>query len=210
MLKIWGREDSFNLQKAIWCVAELGIPFERIDAGGAFGVTDQPFYRAMNPNRRVPTIDDDGFVLWESNAIIRYLSAKYAMGSLCPGDPLARADADRWMSWQGETVGPNMRLLNIQLVRTAPADRDPAAIAAIVAAAIEHWTILDDHLAGRDYVLGGDFTMADIPVGTHADRWLTYEVERPALPHLEAWYGRLCERPAFRTHAMTPPAGPAG
>ncbi len=77
MLRIWGRADSFNLQKVMWCVGELGIPHERIDAGGEFGVTDRHDYLAMNPNGRVPTIDDDGFVLWESNAIVRYLAARY-------------------------------------------------------------------------------------------------------------------------------------
>ena len=120
MLKVWGRRDSFNLQKVMWCVGELGIAHERIDAGGTHGVSDTAAYLAMNPNGKVPTIDDDRFVLWESNAIVRYLAAKHGLGSLCPEDPQRRADADRWMDWQCATVGAVMRPLTITMFRTKP------------------------------------------------------------------------------------------
>ena len=143
MLKIWGRRDSFNLQKVMWCVAELGIAHQRIDAGGTHGVTDTADYLAMNPNGRVPTIDDDGFVLWESNAIVRYLSAKHGLGTLCPDDPQRRADADRWMEWQSATVGAVMRPLIITMFRTKPEDRDPAAVARQVAEAGRYWAMFD-------------------------------------------------------------------
>jgi len=206
LLKIWGRADSYNLQKVMWCVAELGIAHRRIDAGGAFGVTDRPGYLAMNPNGRVPTIDDDGFVLWESNAIVRYLAARHGTGTLCPADPRARADADRWMTWQSATVGRNMRGLIHALFNPPPDRRDPAAAAPLVEIALGHWAILDAHLGDRAYVTGDDFTMGDIPIGAYAFRWFAMDLERPAMPALEAWYGRLGERAAFRAHVMAPRA----
>lgn len=204
MLKIWGRRDSFNLQKALWCVVELGIAYERIDAGGRFGVTDTPQYLAMNPNGRVPTIDDDGFILWESNAIIRYLAEKYGAGTLCAADPQGRADAGRWMDWQSATIGPNMRALGIATYRTPPGQRDATVIAGLVGTASAHWAILDRHLADRDYVTGAAFSIGDIPIGAYAWRWFSIDIERPDLPNLEAWYGRLQEREPYRTCVMLP------
>ena len=127
MIEIWGRKNSFNQQKVMWCVAELDIAYERIDAGGVHGVTDTTEYLALNPNGRVPTIEDNGFVLWESNAIVRYLSARHGTGTLCPDDPMRRADADRWMEWQSATMGAVMRPLIITMFRTAPDDRDTEA-----------------------------------------------------------------------------------
>jgi glutathione S-transferase len=202
MIEIWGRTDSFNLQKVMWCVAELGVPHVRMDAGGKFGVTDKPAYLAMNPNGRVPTISDDGYILWESNAIIRYLSARYGMGGMCPQDLQKRGDADRWMTWQAATVGPNMREIGIRLVRTPPEARDPEAATPLIEIAAAHWAILNDQLADRDFVTGATLTMGDIPMGTYALRWFSFPIERPSLPHLEAWYARLRQRPAYRSHVM--------
>ncbi len=204
MLKIWGRTDSYNLQKVMWCVAELGIEHQRMDAGGTFGVTDGPEYLAMNPNGRVPTIDDDGFVLWESNAIIRYLAALQGIGTLYPTDLRRRADADRWMTWQSATVGRNMRGLIHAMFNPTPEQRDPAAAAPMVDTAIAHWAILDGQLDGRAFVLGPEFTMADIPMGAYALRWFEMDIARPAMPDLEAWYARLRDREAYRTHVMAP------
>ena len=204
MLRIWGRRDSFNLQKVMWCVGELGLAHERIDAGGTHGVTDTAAYLAMNPNGRVPTIDDDGFVLWESNAIVRYLSAKHGLGSLCPENPHRRAEADRWMDWQSATVGAAMRPLTISMFRTGPEDRDPATVDQQIREAGRYWTMLDAHLAGQDYVVGDSLTMGDIPLGVYAWRWFSVEGDRPVLENLEAWYRRLCDRPAFAEHAMIP------
>lgn len=206
MLKIWGRRDSFNLQKVMWCVAELGIAHQRLDAGGAHGVTDTVDYLAMNPNGRVPTIDEDGFVLWESNAIVRYLAAKHGLGTLCPDDPRHRADADRWMDWQSATVGAVMRPLIITMFRTRPEDRDPATVTRQVAEAGRYWAMLDARLAGGDYVVGNFLTMGDIPLGCYAWRWFSVDEERPALANLEAWYRRLCGRPAYGEHVMIPMA----
>jgi len=204
MLKIWGRTNSYNLQKVMWCVAELGIEHQRIDAGEGYGVTDTTAYLAMNPNGRVPTIDDDGFVLWESNAIVRYLAARHGLGTLCPEDPRRRADADRWMTWQSATVGRNMRGLIHLMFNPPPEHRDPVAAAPMVEIAAGHWAILYTRLRGRDFILGPTFSMADIPMGAYALRWFEMDIARPTMPSLETWYARLQEREAYRTHVLAP------
>lgn len=198
MLKIWGRANSINVQKVVWTVGELGLAFERIDVGGAFGGTDTPEYLRMNPTRLVPTIDDDGFVLWESNAIMRYLAARHGAGRFWPGDLRTRADADRWMDWQGMEFGPATRGAFWELIRKPEAERNADVIAASLEESARHALILEEHLAGRAYLTGEDFTVADIAVGCVAHRWLNLPVERPDTPRLVAWYRKLYERPAAR------------
>jgi len=196
MLKIWGRITSINVQKVVWTAQELGLPFERIDAGGSFGGLDTAEYARMNPNRLVPTIDDDGFVLWESNAIVRYLASRYGAGRLWPGDLRTRAEADRWMDWQATMFGPAMRDAFMGLVRTPPGQRDEARIAASVAQSNRLGLLLEDWLAGRQWLAGDDFTVADIAVGAQAHRWLLLPVDRPETPRLQAWCEKLRARPA--------------
>ena len=186
----------------MWCVTELGLAFEHVEAGGPHGGLDAPEYREINPNGRVPTIDDDGFILWESNAIVRYLAARHGMGSLCPDDPRMRADADRWMAWQAATVGAAMRPLIIAARRTPPAHRDAQAIAKMIEAAGRYWAILDDRLKGREYVMGAQLTMADIPMGAYANRWYAMEIERPAMAHLDGWFARLTARAPYRRQVI--------
>jgi glutathione S-transferase len=195
MLRILGRITSINVQKVVWCACELGLSFERTDVGGAFGGTDAPAYRAMNPNGLVPVIDDDGFVLWESNAIVRYLAAGHGEGSLWPVSLRTRADADRWMDWQSTALGPAMRDAFIQLVRTPPEKRDPARVDASANASERLMAILDEHLAQRDYVTGDAFTMGDIPVGLQVHRWFGMPVARVPRANVKAWYARLRARP---------------
>ena len=204
VLKIWGRNNSSNVQKVLWCCAELDLTFERIDVGGAFGGTRDVAYLAKNPNALVPTIEDDGFVLWESNAIVRYLAAKHGAGTLWPADAQARADAERWMDWQISTISPAIHPVFWGLVRTAPADRDAGMIEAGRQKTAAARAILDAHLAGHQFVMGNSFTMADIPLGIQTHRWTVMDVERPPAANLEAWYGRLIERPGFRSHVMIP------
>lgn len=204
MLKIWGRSNSINVQKVLWCCGELDIPYQRVDVGGPFGGNREPEYLRLNPNGLIPTISDDGFVLWESNAIVRYLAAKHGMGTLCPEDLAQRADADRWMDWQMGTLWANFRPVFIGLVRTPPEERDLAHIAAAVGKTAENLAILDAHLTGRDHVTGPAFTMADIPLGATAYRWFTLNIERPPMPGLEAWYERLCARAPYKANVMLP------
>ena len=198
MLKIWGRTNSVNVKKALWCVEELGVKYERVDAGMQFGVTKTPEYLKMNPNSLVPTIEDDGFVLWESHTIVRYLSAKHGMGRLCPSDLKARADAERWMDW-AFTFQRAMRDVFWGLIRTPAEKRDAKAIEeGRVASNRLAAEVLERSLQGRKYVTGDTFTMGDIPVGCEVQRWMRCPIERPKLPNVEAWFARLGERAPFR------------
>jgi glutathione S-transferase len=204
MLRIWGRTNSINVQKVMWAVGELGLAHQRIDAGGAFGGLDTAEYGAMNPNRKVPTIDDNGLVLWESNACVRYLAARYGAGSLWAADPAERARADRWMDWQAATLLPDMGVVFWGLIRTPADQRDPAAIEAAAGRMHGLFRILDEHLADRDFVTGKQLTMGDIPVGAACYRYHELPIERPRLANLAAWYERLQQRAPYREHVMIP------
>lgn len=202
MLTVWGRATSSNVQKAMWAVGELGLPHQRIDAGGAYGGLATPEFAAMNPNRRIPTIDDGGLIVWESNAIVRYLCTRYGAGTLYPDDWPGRAAADQWMDWMLSTLYRDWIDLFWGLVRTAPSKRDPAAIAAKAVRTGEHLQILDAHLAKQPYVGGETLTMGDIPIGSTLYRYFDMEIERPSLPNVEAYYARLRARPAYAAHVM--------
>lgn len=204
MLKIWGRTNSINVQKVLWCCSELNIPFERIDAGMQFGVNNTPEYKAKNPNALVPMIEEDGMVLWESQAIVRYLARKHGLGSMCPSNAKACADADRWMDWNATTVWPNLRPVFWNLVRTEPAKRDMPLVESSRKGLAVSMTILDTHMANRQYVTGNDFTMGDIPLGVSIHRWFNMDIMRENLPNLGAYYKRLQERSAFAKHAGLP------
>ena len=198
MLKIWGRISSVNVQKVVWCCDEIGLPFERVDAGGAFGVNNTPEYLAKNPNGLVPVIEDDGFVLYESNAIVRYLAAKHALGTLWPEDLRARADVDRWMEWQSTGLTPAMTQVFWQLVRTPAGKRDMAVVETSREKSEKHVAILDAHLRGRQFVAGDSFTVADIVIGCAAHRWLHLPLAREPRPEVERWYAMLKSRPGSR------------
>ena len=205
MLKIWGRTNSVNVQKVMWCVGELRLGHERIDAGMAFGKNNEDWFLALNPNGRVPLIDDEGFTLWESNSIVRYLAAKHDLGGLYPESLTERADAERWMDWLLTVLNGPMTVVFWNLVRTPEGQRDMAQVAQGVKESRAAFAMLDKQLSGRDYVLGEQLTMADIPVGAMTYRWYAMpEIERPDLPNLQAWYERLSQRPAFRQHVMLP------
>jgi glutathione S-transferase len=198
MLKIWGRISSINVQKVVWCADELGLSYERIDAGGSFGITKTPEYLAMNPNAVVPTIDDDGFVLYESNAIVRYLCAKHPQKGLWPEEIQARADADRWMEWLSTTLVPAMRDAFWQTIRVAPEQRDAAVIEKSRSASEAAIAILDAHLAKNRYLTPAGFTAADIVTGCAAHRWLNLPLKREPRPNVERWYAELKSRPGSR------------
>ena len=203
MLRIWGRINSVNVKKALWAADELGLEYERIDAGMQFGVNKTPEYLKMNPTGLVPTISDDGFTLWESHSIVRYLCAKHAMGTLCPADSQARADAERWMDW-AFTFQNAMRDVFWGLIRTPPEKRDPKAIEEGRKKSIALLAIPEAILAGRKYIAGNSFTMGDIPIGCEVQRYMRVPIERPSFPHVEAWFERLRERPAFLKNVDIP------
>ena len=212
-LKIWGRANSVNVQKVLWCAAELGLAFHRIEAGMEHGQVDTPAYRAMNPNGRVPTIEDGDVVLWESHAIMRYLALR-AIGSdpraaaalLYPEGAAHRARVERWLDWTLSTLQPAERNLFWGMVRTPPEKRDTAAIAAAHKATAALWTIVDAHLAhGMPFIEGENPTLADIALGSYARRWFGIAMlGSPELPRMKAWYARLEERPGFQQHVAPP------
>lgn len=197
MLRIWGRTNSVNVKKALWAAEELGLKYERIDAGMQFGIVNTPEYRRMNPMGLIPTIDDDGFVLWESHSIVRYLAAKHGAGTLWPTDPRTRAIANQWMDW-AFSFQAAMRAVFWGLIRTPPEKRNAAEIEEGRKKSAALAGLLDAALAGRQYVAGDAFTMGDIPIGCEVQRWMRVPVERPKHPNLEAWFGRLCARPAYK------------
>ena len=202
MLKILGRKNSSNVQKVIWACDEMNLPFQREDVGGSFGRNKDPEYLALNPNGTVPTIVEDGFALWESNAIVRHLASQHGLGTLCPKDARERAHADQWMDWQQTVVNPAIFPVIFNMVRSKPEARDMNAVKAArdkLAAAL---AILDKHLAKTGFVVGARLTMGDIPLGIVTYRWFTLESERENLPALKGWYDRLVERPAFRKNIM--------
>jgi glutathione S-transferase len=197
-LRIWGRLSSVNVQKVVWCADELGLDYQRIDAGGKFGLNDTPEYLAMNPNGLVPVIDDGGFVLAESNPIVRYLASRHRSVDIWPEDLRRRAEADRWMEWQSNEFTPATRDAFWQLVRTPAEKRDVALVEASRAKSERFAGILDGLLGSRPYVAGDSFTVADIVCGCAAHRWLNMPLERTPLPNLERWYAKLKSRPASR------------
>lgn len=204
MITIWGRRDSSNVQKVLWCCDELGLRFERIDVGGKFGGNKEKSYLDMNPNGLVPTIQDGDFTLWESNSIMRYLVDKYGQGKLLPETAEGRADANRWMDWQLSVLNPAIVPLFSALVRTAPEKRDADKIQAALQKTAASWRLVERHLQDRRYLAGEEFTIGDIPLGVWAHRWFSLPIERPPLANLQTWYQRLCERLPYQRHIMIP------
>jgi glutathione S-transferase len=204
MLTIWGRATSSNVQKVLWCCDELGLAVERIDAGREFGKLDEPPYRAMNPNGLVPTLVDGSVIVWESNAILRYLCNRYGGERLYPADPAARSAIDQWLDWQLTTLAPAIGPVFWALVRTPESERDSKALAGQVERLGQTWALLDRELANRTHVAGETLSIADLAYGNSLRRWYAFALDRPDLPHLAAWYRRLGQRPGFQTHVMTP------
>jgi glutathione S-transferase len=204
MLKIWGRTTSSNVQKVLWCCAELGIEHERVDLGGPFGGNQDPEYLALNPNGLVPTIKDGDLILWESNTICRYLATTRHGERLYPTAPAARALVERWMDWQLSTIAPPMGTLLFGLIRTKPEQRDHAVIEAARRKALAAWTIVEDALESRPHLAGSELSLAEITLGTLVYRWHAFPIERPLLNNVKAWYQRMRERPGFKTHIEIP------
>jgi glutathione S-transferase len=205
MIRIWGRNTSSNVQKVMWALGELGLPHERIDIGGSFGKNREPAYLAMNPNGLVPTLEEDGFLLWESNSIVRYLAAKYGVGTLEPADMQARARASSWMDWQLTVAAPAITPVFWGLIRTPPEKRDHAAIEAGKVKTMAAMQMLDAQLAKTAFVAGDTLSMGDIPVAVMTYRFRRLMPERSGLDHLERWFTAIEQRPAFKEHVLAIP-----
>jgi glutathione S-transferase len=204
MLTIHGRINSINVQKVVLACEELGLAYQRHDAGGAFGIVKTPDYMTMNPNSLVPVLIDGDLVLWESNVIVRYLAAKYGDGTLWPKDPGQRALSERWMDWGAFTLYPKYHQAFWNMVRTPPDKRDMAAVEASLAATEPVMDILEAELAGKTFLAGARPTIGDIGLVPGVFRWLNMPVERKSRPNCEAWVGRLTSRPGYGKALMLP------
>jgi glutathione S-transferase len=204
MITLWGRRNSVNVQKVLWTLGELRLAYDHIDAGGDAGGLDDPAFRAMNPHGRVPVLKDGEAAIWESNAIVRYLSARYSPGGLCPEDLGERAAADAWMDWTLATLQPAILDLFWGFYRTPAAQRDAARNRALTAASADAIRALNARLQARSFVAGAALSMADIPAGTLMHRYFGMEIARPPLPQVDAWRSRLAARLPYRTHVMAP------
>jgi glutathione S-transferase len=196
MLKIWGRLSSLNVRKIVLAAQELGLRFERIDAGGSFGIVRTPDYLAKNPNALVPVIEDDQVTLWESNVIVRYLCARHAPDTLYPLALPRRFDAERWMDWQQTELNPATRPAFLQWIRTPEDRRDPEIIAQSVATTERLLSLLDQHLSRQPFMAGDRLTMADLPIACELHRWVNLPQPRTARPHLDRWYAAMRARPS--------------
>ena len=202
MLKVWGRRSSANVQKVMWLVGELKLPHEHVPAGGPYGVVSEPKFRAMNPNGLVPVIEDDGLIMWESNAILRYRAATHGKGTFWSDDARTRAPVDQWLDWAGTTFQPDLIGLFVNYWRTPEAQRNPNVIRNFQQRRERSLRLLDAELAKRAYIAGDAFSIADIASGVHLYRYYTMGTPFPALPNIEAWYKRLQNRAAYREHVM--------
>lgn len=203
MITVYGRANSINVQAVMWALAELDLPCERLDFGMNFGGTDTPEFRAMNPNGLVPVLRDDDVTLFESCAILRYLANRHAGAPFWPADPVARAPVDMWAEWgkvtlQRDFAGP----IFWKTIRTPAAERDPAELDKALSVFDRHLAVLEDRLGSGDFVMGRDFTLADVVIGTMLYRYFTLDIPRETRPALSAYYARLTGRPAYARHVM--------
>lgn len=204
-MRILGRANSINVQTAMWTSVELGLSVDRLDIGGVFGVNDTPEYLSKNPNGLVPVLEeDDGFILWESGSIVRYLSEVYGNGTWYPGDIRQRALASQWMDWSLSRLMPAITPVFWGLVRTPPEQRNHDMINAKRTESEKLMAILDRQLDGKCFLLGDSPCMADLVIGPRVYRWLHVPMERKERPNVESYFGRLAQRKAYRDHVMLP------
>ena len=204
MLEIWGRKNANQVIQVLWTLAELEVDYQRHSIGTRNGDLETEEYKSLNPNSKIPTIRDNGFVMWESHAIIRYLARQYGLGTLYPDDPQKAAMSDQWMTWSTDSFMGTFFPVFWQLVRTEESERDYKKIAEMAKQSSEILQILEDHLVKNSFVAGEQFTYGDIPLGVLIHKYFVLDIERPSLPGIEAWYERLSLREPFQEHAMQP------
>jgi glutathione S-transferase len=217
MLKLWGRPTSGRTQKVLWTLAEIDLPFDLILASGEmgpggsvakgnkpFGLVDTPQYRAMNPNGRVPTIDDDGFVLWESNSIVRYLAMQYAPDLLYGNDIRTFASASRWLDWENNELLPPQHDMVMHLIRLPEEQRDAQKLEKARLAFVKRLAIMETELGRTRYMCGERFTYGDIAVGLRVHRWRLFQLACPPFPNIDRWYKEITSRPAFNVWTAAP------
>jgi len=199
---LWGRASAFNVQKVLWLLGELGLPFRHEPAGGEHGGLDTPEFRAMNPHGKIPVLCDGATVVWESHAILRYLASRHAPEALWPADAGERARVDRWLDWSQASLQPAFMRLFWGHFRTPPAQRDPAVVKTALEECDTLFTLLDAELSRRPFLAGADFSLADIPAGAVLYRYFEMELDVPRHPNVDAWYARLAAREPYRRSVM--------
>lgn len=202
MITIWGRTTSVNVQKVLWALDEAGQKFIQYPSGGPHGGLDSVALSAMNPNKLVPILSDEDLVLFESNAIVRYIANRYAGEKLQPGDAKARAVADMWMEWYDTTLYPAFIDLFAHMIRVPFKDRKVSHTDAKIEKLNGLMTFLDEHLKRSRWVAGPNFTMGDVAVGVTLYRYFTLEIERPQLSRLENYYSQLLMRPGYASRVV--------
>ncbi|MCL5425274.1 MAG: glutathione S-transferase family protein [Gammaproteobacteria bacterium] len=206
MITLWGRNNSTNVKKVLWVLEELKLPFEQIQAGLEHGVNNTPEYLAMNPTGLVPLLKDDATnsVLWESNAIIRYLAAQYGQSKLWMEEPAKRAQMEKWMEWANSTLTPSHRKILMGYVRTPPEKRDHAAIEAAIKESEALFALMDNALANQTWFSGDAFGLGDIAIAPFVYNMLNSGLTWQPRPHLQLWTEQLAERPTYRKVVMIP------
>jgi len=204
MLEIWGRKNANQVIQVLWTISELGMEHKRYSIGTSAGDLDTAQYKSLNPNSKIPTIRDNGFVMWESHAIIRYLARQYGFGGLYPEDPQKAAISDQWMTWSSDGFMGAFFPVFWQLVRTEESQRNYNQIAEMAKQSAELLKVLEGHLVNNNFVAGNDFTYGDIPLGVLIHKYFVLDIKRPSMPGIEAWYERLTNRTPFQEHAMQP------
>lgn len=204
-LTVWGRRDAFNVQKVMWLVGELNLSHHHISIGGRFGGLNTPQFLAMNPHGHIPVISDNGNVVWESHSILRYLAARYGRDRFWSNSEVARLHIDPWMDWQQTALQPDF-LTGVfwGYYRTPEKDRDWLAINASIERCNQHFILLDSILKDQYFLVGNSISLADITVGTTLYRYFEININKPIIKHVDAWYQRLRDRPAYEKHVMIP------
>ncbi len=205
MLTVWGRSNAFNVQKVLWLLAELDVPYQHIVIGGSYGSLNTPEFLALNPHGKIPVIDDAGLIVWESHTILRYLAAQYGKSHFWPEDAGVRSESDRWLDWFQTSLQPAfLTRVFWAFYRTPEPQRDWTVIQQGIQQTATYLQLLDRQLADRDYLTGSSLSLADIAIGTLLYRYFNVDVERADTPHVAAWYQRLLARPAYQQFVAVP------
>lgn len=201
MLKLLGKASSINVRKVLWTCAELELSYDLEEWGLVSSDLQKQEFITLNPNGLVPVINDNGFVLWESNSICRYLASSREAEHLLPQNPKLKAVVEQWMDWQATELNTSWRYAFISLVRKHPDYKD----ANMVAESTQSWNanmqILEAQLQRTDkFLIGEHFTLADIVTGLSIHRWISTPIEKPCLPAINNYYERLSLREGFLKH----------
>lgn len=202
MIKLWGRRTSINVQKVMWVLAELGLEYDRVDVGGSFGGLNDAAYTAINPNQQIPTLVDGDTVLWESNAVLRYLGDAYGRNAIFGSTPAARGASDMWMEWYQSSVYANFQTVFHQCVKLPRAERCAEVLEQAQQRVFKKFALFNDKLESSAFINGDRVGLGDVPMATSLYRYYTMDIERPNFPHIARYYEQLTQRAAYSENVM--------